>query len=124
MAWFAASIIISIRRSDQPTASILVSENVVLVEAANPGDALRQATEIGRSQVAVADGFTIDDRPAVKAFAGIRKLVKVSHPSYPGDDDAPPASGSDLTQSLFDVDDDDALEALVDGKEVRLSYRE
>lgn len=122
--WFAASLIISIRRLDQSSGPILVTENVVLIEAANAGDALNKAQEIGKSQVTAAGGFTIDDKPAAKAFVGIRKLSPVSNPARPDLDHAPPASGSDITQSLFEVDDDDALEALVDGKEVRVAYRE
>jgi hypothetical protein len=124
MTWFAASIIIAMRRIDQPDGPFLAHENVVLLEAASAAEALSKAKEIGAEQGTPDSSFTIDDQPAVQSFAGIRKLISISNPDDFNQDKDPPSNGTEITYSLFELDDAAALEALVDGKEVRLSYRE
>jgi hypothetical protein len=124
MTWFAASLIVGIRRIDAPDRQIVAYENVVLIEATTSEEAFKKAQEYGEAYAAVDDGFTLDDKPTVKTFAGVRKLINVSNPHPLDLDQDRPVCGTEVTYSLFELDDSDALTSLASGKEVSLRYVE
>ncbi len=124
MTWFAASVIIGIRRIDMPNGPTLAYENIILIEADTPDEALTKAKEYGGAEVSVDDGFTIDDKPAIKSLVGVRKLINVSNP-YPLDlDKDRPTTGTEITYSLFEVENSEDLAKLAKGEEVALRYVE
>lgn len=124
MTWFAASIIISIRPIDASNGAIVAYENIVLVEANTSDEAFAKARKYGEAYATVDDGFTLDNKPTIKVFAGIRKLINISNPHPLDLDQDPPTTGTEITYSLFELDDDDALAELIAGKEVSLRYVE
>ncbi|WP_232309524.1 DUF4288 domain-containing protein [Luteibacter yeojuensis] len=102
--------------------SILVHENVHLIEADSAEDANRKALELGREgEILNEDGtLTIDDKPAQYLFAGVRKIITVV--PAPGKGDADLTSGMEVTYSQFEVDDEEALRRLADGEGVDVFY--
>jgi hypothetical protein len=124
MTWFAASVLVAIRKTTEPNGPWLVYENIILVEAVNSEEASAVASGIARAEVEIDDGFTIDDVPAIKTFAGIRKLINVSNP-YPMDQDKDrPVTGTEITYSLYKIENASDLEKLATGREVAVQYVE
>jgi len=120
MAWYAASAILCVKFKDGVQDCYPVWENVYLIEAETDGEAFRLAEERAREAEGDSSGsFRWDGRPATWVFAGLRKLLTVSH-------EAPPAlgSGDELTFSEFELADQRALERLVAGGEVGVTYME
>lgn len=124
MTWFTASLIVGIKRIDMPDGPTLAYENVVLIEAGTAEEAFHKAREYGGSHVSINDDLTLDDKPAIQTFVGIRKLVKVGHPDAVELDQDNPMCGTEATYSLFELESDDALVLLASGKEVSLRYIE
>ena len=80
MPWIAAHAILYVRFKDGPQTEFPVWENVYLIESADPEAALTIATRRARQDEGDANGtFTWNDRPAEWVFAGVRKLIAVSH---------------------------------------------
>ncbi|MBT2116781.1 hypothetical protein KK141_05795 [Dyella sp. LX-66] len=124
MTWFAASLIVGIKRIGVTHGPSVAYENVVLIEAGTAAEALHKARDHGDAYVSVDDGLTLNGEPAIRVFAGIRKLTIVSNP-YPLDlDQGRPTSGTEVTYSLFELESDDALALLAAGEEVSLRYIE
>lgn len=124
MTWYAASVLIAIRRVDLSSAPWLVYENVILVEALDAAGARKQASDIANREVSVDDDFTLDGHSAIKKFAGIRKLINVSNPDPYDLDQDRPVSGTEITYSVFEISDDDALAKLANGEELTIKYIE
>jgi hypothetical protein len=98
-----------------------VWENILLVEA--PDDDTAHAHAVARAKEDEGDykdSFTWQDRPATWVYAGIRKLITVSHLNP--DDQL--GSGDELTYSEFDLPSQSAVDRLVAGEEVDLKYVE
>ncbi|WP_232309523.1 DUF4288 domain-containing protein [Luteibacter yeojuensis] len=102
--------------------SILVHENVHLINAENGDEALLKAEEIGRKREDLnEDGtLTVDDKPAKYLFAGVRRIITVLQTPETGFGD--PSSGMEVTYSTFEVDDEDALRKLANGDGVDVFY--
>lgn len=124
MTWYAASIIIGIRSHQQGDAPLLVHENVVLIEAATPKEAIAKASDIGKVEAALDDGLTINGRPANRVFAGVRKVINISNPDSLDLDRDRPTSGSEITYSVFQVENESALRKLAEGEKVEIEYLE
>jgi hypothetical protein len=119
MPWFAAHVIMSVRFKDGKQDTYPVWENVVLVEAATDKEAWHKAERRARDDEGDSEGsFTWAGRPATWVFAGIRKLIMTD---YLG---APPASGSEVTYSEFELATAEDLRKLVDGESVDVIYVE
>jgi hypothetical protein len=98
-----------------------VWENILLIKAADGSEALKAAAARAREYEGDSgSSFTWDGRPASWVFAGIRKLISVSHRSIT--DEIGP--GDEVTYSEFDLPDRHSLDRLVAGDEVDLKYVE
>jgi hypothetical protein len=98
-----------------------VLENILLVEA--PDDDTAHELSVARAKEDEGDhkdSFTWQDRPAAWVFVGIRKLISVSHRSL----DDRIGSGDEVTYSQLDLPNREALDRLVAGEDVNLTYVE
>ena len=119
MPWYAASAIMYVRFKDGRQDSYPVWENVLLLEAESDALAEQRAAERARLDEGDSSGsFRWDDRPAEWVFAGVRKILTVSHR---GDT---LGHGDELTYSEFSLADEKSLRELVAGGEVSLDYVE
>lgn len=123
MTWFAANIVIGMKRRDA-IGPISIYENVVLIEAKTAGEARRIASQLGEAEEKLDDGLTIDDSPAVRVFAGIRKIITVSNPDPLDLDQDRPTTGTEITYSEFEVPDEDALRRFALGETIDVRYLE
>ncbi len=80
MAWYCAHAIFYFELKDEPQDSYVIWENVYLVEAPTDDEALSKAGEYARREEAESsDTTTLNDKPCLYKFAGIRKLISVSY---------------------------------------------
>ncbi len=122
MPWFAAHAIMYVRFRDGVQTPTPVWENVLLIEGPEDGDlAFEEAEKRAREDEGDSEGsFRWDGRPAEWVFAGIRKLITVSHRGRVDE----PRHGDEITYSEFVLPDLAAVEALAAGKTVGLEYSE
>lgn len=125
MTWYTASVLIAMKPTNYKSGPIEVYENMYLIEAPSSQGAQDKAKELGKEEASIADdGLTIDGVPAVREFVGVRKVVSVSNPP-PLDLDADrPTQGTEVTYSLFEVQDQDSLAKLAAGAAVEVRYLE
>ncbi|MGH8558479.1 MAG: DUF4288 domain-containing protein [Methylococcales bacterium] len=123
MTWYAASVIIGMRRVDN-LGPMLGSENIFLIEAPSSKEALDKAREYGNTEASLDDEFTLDGQPAKRVFVGIRKLINISNPFPLKIDSDAPTSGTEITYSLFEVSNEQDLEKLAQGQDIVLRYIE
>ncbi|MDH5641500.1 MAG: DUF4288 domain-containing protein [Nitrospira sp.] len=124
MTWYAAHLVIGIMPIQKSAETILVHENVVLVEASSESDALGKAEAIGLTEANLQDGMTMDGVPAKRLFAGIRKLITVSNPETNNLDQDRPSDGTEITYSVYKVSNEEELKKLATGLEVQVKYIE
>lgn len=124
MTWFAASIIIGMKRVDDADGPILVHENVVLFEASNGEEAIHKARAAGEAEAAIDDDLRLDGEPAKRIFAGVRKVITISNPPPYDLDQDRPTDGTEITYSVFEVSDDEALRRLASGEQTEVAYIE
>jgi hypothetical protein len=121
MPWFSAHAILYVRLKDGAQRSFPVWENIYLVEASNPEAAVAAAEARAREDEGDSNGsFTWEGRPAEWVFAGIRKLIAVSHVAAV----AAPVHGAELSYSQFVVPSIEAVRKLADGQSVQVRYVE
>ncbi len=121
MTWFAASIVIGMRRRDREGV-ISIYENVFLVEANSVEEAIALAEEEGKEEAAVDDdNFRINDHPAERLFAGIRKLIEITNAVGSTAED-PPRSGAEISCSKFEVSDEETLQRFGRGECITVLY--
>ncbi len=115
MGWYAVHVIMRVQFKDSVASDIPVWENVFLIQADTGNDAAARARELAKDNEGDSQGsFTWDSRSAKWVFAGIRKVTIC---------DAP-ASGVEVAWSQFRLRNADDLKALIDGKEVVVTYDE
>jgi|KBSMisStaDraftv2_1062788.scaffolds.fasta_scaffold1210621_1 hypothetical protein len=121
MAWFAAHAIIYFKIKDQLQDVYTVWENVYLIEAGDRDEAFAKARVLGAQEEGDDDNsLTVDDLRATRVFAGIRKLIAVSH----AEQDGHLRSGDELTYSEFQVSDEASIRRLASDNEVVIKYVE
>lgn len=121
MPWYAASAIMYLKFKDDNQDIYPVWENVLLVQAETPEQAEEKA--YSRARQDEGDGsstVTWNGRPATWVFAGLRKLIIVSHP----DTENKELDCSEVTFSEFEIASQDDFNSYVNGKDVRLLYCE
>lgn len=119
MPWFAASAIMYIKFKDGNQDSYPIWENVFLVEADSPEKAEEKAIELAKQGEGDSqNSLTWGERPATWVFAGLRKLLTVSHP----DIHDTKLDGAEITYSEFEIDDKKSFQKFVDGKDVTIKY--
>ena len=119
MPWYAASAIMFVKFKDGNQDTYPVWENVHLIEATTPEEAEEKAIRRAREEEGDDSGsFTWNKKPATWVFAGLRKLLSVSHPDL--DDNE--LDGAEVTFSEFEVTTEADLDALVNGEDVKVLY--
>jgi Domain of unknown function (DUF4288) len=123
MAWYTASIVTAIKRTDtNEQETYPVFEDFYLIEADNRHLAAKKAQEIGLGLEELNDGLELQGRAARREFLGVRKIRSISNPLY-GDVDAPePVDGTELSHSYFEISNKEDLTGMAQGKRVRVEY--
>ena len=122
MTWYTASVIIAIQALDGVQDRVPVFEDFYLIDAASDEEAFRAAEAIGRQDETLDDGLRLDDKPAKRVFLGIRKMRSVYNPDPLDLDTDRPTHGTELTHSLYEVDDLDIARRLARGEAVQVRY--
>ncbi len=121
MAWFAAHAITYFKLKSGVQDVFTVWENVILIEADDFESARIKADECAKRDEGDDDGsLTVDGQSATCVFSGIRKVLSVSHCL----DDGKLNNGDEITYSEFQVDSEQVVRDLADGKEVAINYYE
>jgi hypothetical protein len=126
--WYAAHIIERFEPDARDRPEVVFYENVVLVQASDPKSARDLAEQLGRSRYNLDDPTTkLNDRPARRYFAGIRKLIECDLWSDSAPDsspDQPLATGDEVTYSLMIVKNEKAFQKLLKGESVSVVYED
>lgn len=122
MTWFCAHIIIGMKPKEGVPNQIDVWENIVLLEASTVEEAGSMANALGKEEEGIDDGLTVNGEPAVRIFAGVRKLVRVSNPHPLDLDNDRPVSKTEVTYSEYTVDDEESLLRLASGESIEVQY--
>lgn len=121
MTWYAAHAILYVKLKSGHQDTFPVWENIYLIAGDTPTEALEEARKCGLAASGDSDGsFTWGDQPAEWVFAGIRKLITVSHKGIVEQ----PMSGDEVSYSEFELPTLDAVMNLANGKDVILEYLE
>ena len=121
MPWFAAHVIMHFELTDGPQDRLTGYENIFLVEADTPAQAIERGAAFGREDEGDSSStLTVDGRPARLVFDGVRKVVKVLH--APGSKQL--ASGDEVSYSEFEIADRDHLRQFATGAAVPLLFIE
>jgi hypothetical protein len=117
--WFAASVIMYVQFKDGVQDKYPIWENIILIEASSDKEALKKAEKRGRDDEGDSEGsFHWEERPARWAFGGIRKLLKCK------DAENRPTDGTEITYSQMEVSAEEALNKLINGEAVTITYEE
>jgi Domain of unknown function (DUF4288) len=117
MPWYAAHAILYVRYNEGAQERYPVWENVYLIEAADDAQALHAAEQRAHEATGDSSGsFTYNQRPAAWYFAGIRKLITISHPTMHDQ----PVHGAEITYTAYEVATEAVLTALVQGNAVTI----
>ena len=117
MPWFAAHVVMHFQLTNGPQDRHTGYENIYLVEADTPKQAIDRGAELGREDETDCSGtLTVDGQSARLVFVGVRKVVKVLH--TPGN--SAPAAGDEISYSEFEVADGDILRRFAAGEAVPL----
>jgi hypothetical protein len=125
--WYAAHLITTLRAKrdegdvdEEPARPLQAWEDVILVDASDPDEAIRKATEFGTREAAEdSKDLVIDDKPAAYEFVGVRKLGEIGE-KVTGHKQAP--SIIEVTTTEIEVRNDFDLLQLARGGEVLLRY--
>ncbi len=121
MAWFAAHAIMYFKLKSGVQDRFTIWENVYLIEAENSDAAWGKAEAWAKQEEDDSDGsLLVDEQPATQVFAGIRKIITVSH----WEEEGQLKHGDEITYSEFQVSDEKSIRELVDGEEVSVNYIE
>mgnify|MGYP001559757371 CR=1 FL=1 len=120
MPWYAASVVMYTKFKGGRQEQFPVWENILLIRAADPKQALKKASKLARERNPrdSSGSYTYENRPAVLVFAGIRKIIEC-------DDSARrPSDGSEISYSQMLVKNKNDFKKLIAGAPVRLLYKE
>lgn len=127
MSWYAAHMIQYFKLKEGVQKTYLVWENVVLIQAATPDDALKEAKSIGNEEYGDTgdESLRINDQPAISVFGGVRKLIECQDTVIfdRGDSSLPPSHGTEVTYSFLEVDAEE-LDDLIKGEAVTVLYEQ
>lgn len=121
MTWYAAHAILYFRLKSGQQDTYPIWENVYLVSAESPENALAAAKALAMEASGDSGGtLTLYDQPAELIYAGIRKLITVAH--YGITEEL--ASGDEITYSEYVVDNLESVMKLAEGESVKTEYVE
>ncbi len=109
--WYAAHILMYVKRKRRTAGPIPGGENVVLIKADSEEEALAKAEQRGKQGEGDDDGtFRWDGQHAEWVFAGVRKLTLCEDP------DKRPGDGTELTYTQMEVRSMQGIADLLAGK--------
>ena len=117
--WYAAHILMYVKRKEGQGGKTPVWENIVLIKAASEEEAFAKATQRGKEDEGDDHGtFRWGGKPAQWLFAGIRKLTLCEDPEKrPGD-------GTEVSYTEMEVESEQAVEKLLEGKSVTVKFKD
>jgi hypothetical protein len=117
--WYAAHLILYVKRKNGPQRRYPVWKNIVLVKAATDEEAFAKAEARGKEEEGDDDGtFRWGGKPAQWVFAGVRKLTLCEDPERRPDD------GTEVSYTEMELDSQQAVRKLVQGRAVAVNYKE
>lgn len=117
--WYAVSTIMYAKFKDGNQNQFPVWENVILVVADSPDEALGKATRIAREEEGDSSGtFLYEKRPATMTFGGIRKVIECKNSESRPDD------GTEITYSVLQVNTQEEFDKLIRGDPTLVLYEE
>lgn len=121
--WYAVSVIMYVKRASTRQRIFPVFENVFLVSATSPGEALRRGQVIGRREASAGE-LSWNGRAARLVFGGVRKVVACApNPARRGSSFVRSLhEGVEATYSQFAVAGEANLRLLIRGGRTRLTY--
>lgn len=122
--WFAAHALFYFKLKKGKQTTFTVMENVYLVHARNGNEARSRAEALAQAEAVADDSLTVDGKPAVMVFAGLRKILWcAADPSRPGGPEVEKVyDGIEATYSTFTVQGRRELKALLEGKRATVAY--
>lgn len=114
MPWFCAHAVVYFQFKDGKQDHFPVWENVYLIQASDAEQAWTKGIARARSDEGdFAGSLHFEDRPATLVFAGLRKVISVSHLGTEGQI----ADGDEVTFSQCRFADTDSFRKFVNGEE-------
>lgn len=115
--WYAAHLLMYVRRKNNPHGKVPVWENIVLIKAESEEAAFAKAEERGKSDEGDDGGtFRWHGEPATWVYAGIRKLTLCD------DAERRPGDGTEVTYSEMEVSSEQAVWSLLEGKTTAVHF--
>lgn len=114
MTWYTAYAISWIRFKDGEQDCFPLQEDLLLISAQTPEQAIQKAETIARDRYEGDDNgsFRCDGRPAERHFVGIRRLIQCDDPTEQ------PTDGTEVTYQFLQVNSRDQLDALLANRDV------
>jgi hypothetical protein len=117
--WYAAHLLMYVKRKNAPDGKIPVWENIVLIKADSEESAFAKAQERGKLDEGDDDGtFRWGGQPARWVFAGVRKLTLCE------DADKRPGDGTEISYTEWEVKSARALANLLAGKSTAVTVHD
>jgi hypothetical protein len=117
--WYAAHIVMYVKRQEGASGKTPVWENIVLIKARSEEEAFEKAKRRGAEEEGDDDGtFRWGGKPARWVFAGVRKLTLCEDP------DKRPGDGTEISYTEMEVDSEQAVRKLLGGSAVALKLRD
>ena len=107
MTWYAASVVMWMKKKaaegvDDHSGPCHVFENVVIVDAAGPDEAIRKASDYGTQDAEVNSAdLVVDDQSGEIAFMGVRKLSEIRSLTESGE--VQPGDLAEVTSSELEL---------------------
>jgi hypothetical protein len=120
MTWYTASLIQTIKLKDGKQDIYPVYEDDILIEANSVEEAFEKADSIGIRVSEIDDHLELNGKPAMMVYMGVRKLIEI-HDTLSTADSLKidkPYSGVEVSYSYLEVDSEEKLNQLVQGKAV------
>lgn len=122
MTWYTASIIISCRLKEGRQEVFPVYENFTLFKAGSRKEAFEKAVLYAKEYAEIDDQLQMNGKPAYWKFEGIRKLVEIRNYLSDELDAERPENGVEVSSSYMEVDSEEELSDLAEGKAVGVRY--
>jgi len=120
MTWYTASLIQTIKLKNSQQDIYPVYEDNILIEANSVKEAFEKADSIGIEVSQIDDQLELNGKPAEMVYMGVRKMIEI-HDSLSTTDSLKidkPYSGVEVSYSYLEVDSEEKLNQLAQGKAV------
>lgn len=120
--WYCAHVLHYFQYDDEKQDSFLVQENIYLVQATSPDEAMVKGELQGKKveQYLEGSGLCLNDRPASLRFASVRKVVECQ--DLDGQVEIPTDEEIELTYSEYIVSSKEEFEKLIHGRTATVDY--